>query len=418
MDRPIPAFYCVYLLRSKRSPGSSLYIGSTPNPRRRLRQHNGNTKGGARRTHYSSKRPWKMCTIVTGFPSKIAALQFEWAWQHPYITRHIDRTEIPADLINKKYSNKRLQPCIRQLHMLLRHRTFARWPLQVSFFSYDAHQHWQNYLTQTAASLPGHMCTKLMSNDAVAAPRSRMVKGDKKPPQEPGQSIEEDEAQPSIDALQISYDPIKDQVQVALDASKSQGLLCHCCEKPLDGHSDHILFCPECHSMASHLTCLSSVFLHEEKNNAILPTSGRCPQCDSVLTWSDLVKNLSIRIRGQSRLQKLLSKPRTRKRDNGEKALDEPTSNSNIRDSVEPSEQSQSDQDDFADIEYVDPEAERSRRRSPKRRKARKSLQQSDQSEENPCSKAVTNSSHLSRQKAPSLTVANSDTDDVEAFSV
>ena len=83
-----PVLAC-YLLRSLASPGKT-YIGFTVGPCKRLRQHNGEVKGGARRTKYG--RPWEMVAFVHGFSSKVHALQFEWAWQNPTMSRFLKGT--------------------------------------------------------------------------------------------------------------------------------------------------------------------------------------------------------------------------------------------------------------------------------------------------------------------------------------
>ncbi|KAF8051849.1 hypothetical protein N665_1661s0009 [Sinapis alba] len=75
-------FYACYILTSlsPRHKGHT-YIGFTVNPKRRIRQHNGEITSGAYRT--KKKRPWEMVLCIYGFPTKVSALQFEWAWQHP-----------------------------------------------------------------------------------------------------------------------------------------------------------------------------------------------------------------------------------------------------------------------------------------------------------------------------------------------
>jgi predicted GIY-YIG superfamily endonuclease len=82
-------FIGCYLLKSEASVHANRsYIGFTTDPVRRLRQHNGLLKaGGARQT--ARFRPWRMVCTVWGFPTKVSALQFEWAWQHANESRFL-----------------------------------------------------------------------------------------------------------------------------------------------------------------------------------------------------------------------------------------------------------------------------------------------------------------------------------------
>ena len=69
--------FLVYLLKNE----NKSYIGYTNDFKRRLRQHNGEIKGGAKYT--TSKGPgWSHICLVHGFQNKIQAMQFEWAVKH------------------------------------------------------------------------------------------------------------------------------------------------------------------------------------------------------------------------------------------------------------------------------------------------------------------------------------------------
>ncbi|UZJ52895.1 hypothetical protein CBS101457_002215 [Exobasidium rhododendri] len=153
----VPSFYACYLMRSYATTSSSrTYIGSTPDPIRRKKQHNGVLTQGAHKTQRG--RPWETQFIVWGFPSKIAALQFEWAWQKPHLSRHLrthvdhdgssSSQHVPLPLFTdtpmnqvptsadgcKALSCTSVQSCLLVARALLRSEPFSAWNLRITFF--------------------------------------------------------------------------------------------------------------------------------------------------------------------------------------------------------------------------------------------------------------------------------------------
>ncbi|EFR01219.1 hypothetical protein MGYG_04223 [Nannizzia gypsea CBS 118893] len=286
----IPPFYCAYLLRST-VRHASLYIGSTPNPARRLAQHNGRIKGGAHRTHREKLRPWEMVMIVSGFTSRTAALQFEWAWQNTQASRHAttDKIEINVRIcpktgrrLAKKSSNPResMTSIMARLHVLLRSPYFSSWPLQVRFFKEDVHRTWKGWVDSANTFIPEHISFKTDFDDGALSREGLPLQI----------------ALQKLDVLGKSLGSYQEKARFLLDAGDR--LNCGVCHDRLRLNDDLVVVCSsEACRCASHLLCLSSSFIQsEDSSNGLVPVNGRCPGCDATIDWHILMREMTLRI--------------------------------------------------------------------------------------------------------------------------
>ncbi|KAL1983654.1 hypothetical protein VTN96DRAFT_10153 [Rasamsonia emersonii] len=318
--KPIPAFYCCYLLRSTVSH-ASLYVGSTPNPARRLAQHNGVAKGGAKRTARDKLRPWEMVVLVEGFMSRIAALQFEWSWQNPGDSRHIESDEdssghasnVPIDPptgTGKRGGRRRkarsLTRHLADLHLLLRSPYFSRWPLTVRFLSEDVYRVWRGWSERVDGLLPDNIEVKLDTTPQYADVNAPLRAN-------------------GVAHIDVTYNDMKEHLEKAMFLlDDSETLLCGVCREQLVLQDDLVVVCPrtDCRC-AAHMVCLSRHFLNDAgESNQFIPTSGTCPACQSTVTWSSLMKELSLRLRGEKETQNIFKTKRMRRLNPGSRSAD------------------------------------------------------------------------------------------------
>ncbi|KAJ8070901.1 hypothetical protein OCU04_001260 [Sclerotinia nivalis] len=253
-----------------------------------------------------------MACIVTGFPSSIAALQFEWAWQNPHITHHIPPSSRISHATQKKRSGhpKRprhsIQSLLSNLHILLSVPSFSRWPLEVRFFSPDVHKAWikssKGAIEPLRNSLP----------NITNFPSAEQIVTDSK-------GGETTSGHHGIEALKVAYEDMKPHLEKGKKLfNPDMKEACEICNQDLQHNSGLHTLCPntDCGTI-THMTCLSRYFLQGEKNKQLdellVPIKGVCPSCKMEVRWNDLVKELSLRVRGQQVVEKLL-KPKRVKR--------------------------------------------------------------------------------------------------------
>ncbi|GAP93042.1 putative GIY-YIG catalytic domain-containing protein [Rosellinia necatrix] len=306
LSKPIPPLYTVYFLRSTVSH-RSLYIGSTPNPPRRLKQHNGESKGGAARTSRRKLRPWEMVGLVSGFPGMVAALKFEWALNNPHVSLHIPTaSRITMSKQRKRNGCPKRPPhsvasILSNVHLLLRVPSFARWPLTLHFFAPEVHRAWTKYCSTVTEPL-----RETISIYTDFAPSETSVaEGESAEPPRPW----------GIHALPADYAPMKSYVEKtrSLYSFEREGACVVCGEDLLPGEGLYATCSNDGCGGTGHLSCWSRHLLGANAGEHIVPVSGRCPECQGEVVWGDMMKEMSLRLRGQKDVDKLLKKPRKAK---------------------------------------------------------------------------------------------------------
>ncbi|KAK4099603.1 hypothetical protein N658DRAFT_568085 [Parathielavia hyrcaniae] len=309
--KPIPALYTVYILRST-VRHASLYIGSTPNPPRRLSQHNGLVRGGAARTSRATLRPWEMVALVSGFPSMTAALKFEWALTNPHISVHIPSssrlavsTQVKANGQPRRPS-KSLASVMSNLHLLLRVPSFERWPLKVHFFNRDVFSAWEKWRAATTEQLrPSLPVVTDFGREAAASGNETSEAAHETPD---GRGLHTW----GIHALPLDYEPIKEYVakgQEIFDFGR-QGR-CVVCEEEMRAGKGLQALCTNtgCDGVG-HLSCWGRHFLASGDAGSVVPVSGQCPKCQGAVHWGEMMRELTLRVRGQKDVDKLLRRKR------------------------------------------------------------------------------------------------------------
>ncbi|KAL5514722.1 hypothetical protein ACEPAG_2038 [Sanghuangporus baumii] len=304
-------------INSVKTPKSTAtYIGSTPNPPRRLRQHNGELTNGAWKT--SRSRPWVMQMIVHGFPSRLAALQFEWAWQHPHLSRHLRQARSDGQMFGtgKRRSgvNGTLKGNIKTVRTMLATHPYSTWPLHVKLFTHEAVKHW------AAADSVGSLLTrdrktktKLPDLDAVDLckdmPRGFTVSVELEGVDGKGQG----NSRAGSGSGRTGPIDVTDSQFTAEHLEKHTAVLanpapptCSVCNESLSvprstetvpALEDQLALAlcpaPACKGTA-HLLCLARKFLSEDVDGRgtpkLIPRGGECPTCLRYVLWGDIIR--------------------------------------------------------------------------------------------------------------------------------
>lgn len=185
---------------------------------------------------------------------------------------------------------------LEDLHALLRSVYFAAWPLRVRFFRADVYRIWRIWNERVDIPLPDEKI--ILDGDC------------------PGQGSK-DAVVGSINGLSVDYTKLEDYLEKSMFLlDDARDLICKLCSALVVPHIEQIVVCPHAHCRgAHHLLCLSEAFLKTVNDSDILiPTSGVCPACQTVVSWPLMMQELSLRNRAESEVRIILRRKEKRNR--------------------------------------------------------------------------------------------------------
>lgn len=275
---------------------------------------------------------------------------FRWALNNPHLSLHIAPEARISISTQRKRNGRPKRPIhnitsiLENLHLLLRVPSFARWPLNLHFFDRQVYQKWDKHCASPSVT---PLRTSLQVLTDFAPPTDAEVEEERKEAEEKKSEaikkilqeglMEEEDEEDYVDgpteegeeedvggeaqgwgihALPLDYVPLGSYVEKAQNiVSFEREGECVVCLQHLEHDKGLYAICSHhgCEGVG-HLDCWSRHLLHKKGEDSddgvLLPIDGQCPKCHGAVQWADMMKELTLRTRGQKEVEKLLKKKR------------------------------------------------------------------------------------------------------------
>ncbi|PPQ93680.1 hypothetical protein CVT25_012739 [Psilocybe cyanescens] len=206
--------------------------------------------------------------------SSDAALQFEWAWQHPHRSRHL--RDANGNMFGSRAA-KLVKKNVTIVRTMISTHPFNTWPLHVKIFTEEVANQWRAADADGRLPLPLGF-TYTVELEGVDGQSGHPGSGRKGP-------ISVDDAEFTSEILSKS--------RKIVDSGRA--LNCSICHEPIENFSTEPTksgLCPfsTCEAV-SHLDCLSHHFIKEQPEvTTMVPRGGHCVSCSNYILWGDIVR--------------------------------------------------------------------------------------------------------------------------------